>query len=138
MAGYRRDRVNDQMTREMSEIVRLVKDPRVSGSFVSITASNVTPDYKFAKIYFSVMNKEEANEVRKGLESAAGFIRKQVAERMNLRITPEFTFVYDDSLDYGAGMEKLFKKIADERAARPATEEDSGEDAGNNGEKENS
>ncbi len=115
MAGYRRDRVNDQMTKEISEIIRTVKDPRVSEAFVSITASNVTPDYKFAKIYFSVIGKDNAAEVKKGLQSAARYIRKQVAERMNLRQPPQLTFVYDDSLEYGAGIEKLFKKIEDER-----------------------
>ena len=115
MAGYRRDRVNDQMTKEISEIIRTVKDPRVAEAFVSITASNVTPDYKFAKIYFSVIGGSDPKDVKKGLQSAAGYIRKQVAERMNLRMTPEFTFVYDDSLEYGAGIEKLFKKIEDER-----------------------
>ncbi len=115
MAGYRRDRVNDQMTREMSEIIRLIKDPRVSGEFVSITRSEVTPDCKFAKIYYSVMDSGKAKEVGKGLASAAGFIRKQVAERMNLRVTPAFSFHFDDSIGYGADMEKLFKKIASER-----------------------
>lgn len=113
MATYRLDRINEQMTKELSEIIRTVKDPRVSSSLVTITSSHVTPDLKFAKIFFSSIGGEDKNEIKKGLESASGYIRKQIAERLNLRITPELKFFQDNSVEYGANIEKLLKQIED-------------------------
>ncbi len=108
MAKYRRDRINEEMTHEVSDIVRGIKDPRVSKHFVSVMRCEVTPDVKYCKIFYSVFGAEkegdgfDAKELKKGLISASGFIRGQIAERLNLRITPELQFVYDDSIAYGA------------------------------------
>ncbi len=110
MAKYRRGRINEEMVKELSSILREVKDPRVSGSFVSVTAADVTPDLKFAKIYFSVMGGDK-NEVKKGLKSASGYIRKRIAETLNLRQTPELSFVEDESIEYGARINSLLNKI---------------------------
>ena len=110
MAKYRRGRINEEMVKELAVILREIKDPRVSEAFVSVTAADVTPDLKFAKIFYSVMG-GDAKEVGKGLKSASGYIRKRIAETLNLRQTPELTFVTDDSIAYGAHINELLNKI---------------------------
>ena len=110
MAGYRRARINDETVKALSVIVREVKDPRVSDAFVSITGADVTPDLKYAKIYYSALRGDK-KEVYLGLKSSAGFIRRMVAQRMNLRVTPEFTFVEDDSIAYGAHIASILNNI---------------------------
>ena len=121
MANYRRGRINDEVTKEVAQILREVKDPRVRNAFVSVTGAEVTPDLKFAKIYYSFLNGDE-KELRKGLKAAAVFIRGGLAKRMNLRITPELTFVRDTSLEYGAHINKLLVKVEDELAEIDARE----------------
>lgn len=114
MANYRRGRINDEMQRAVAEIIRDVKDPRVSGAFISVTGAEVTPDLKYAKIYFSVLgvsDTEGKKEIAKGLKSSAGFIRRQIAQKLNLRITPELTFVEDTSIKYGAHISELLGGI---------------------------
>lgn len=110
MANYRRGRINDEMQKELSALLREIKDPRVSGAMVSITAAQVTPDMKYATVYFSVLG-GDPKETKKGLESAKGFIRREIAARLNLRNTPEFNFVFDDSIRYGAHISKLLEDI---------------------------
>ena len=110
MAKYRRGRINEEVTKELSSILREVKDPRVSESFISVTAADVATDMKTAKIYFSVMSGDKA-EVKKGLKSAHGYIRKRLSETLNLRQTPELTFIPDDSIEYGARINTLLSKI---------------------------
>lgn len=110
MAKHRRGRINDEMKKEISEALRTIKDPRVAGAFVTITAAEVTPDLKYAKIYFSHLS-GETKEIKKGLDSASGYVRRHIAEKMNLRVTPELSFVYDDSIKYGAHISSLLNKI---------------------------
>ncbi len=110
MAKYRRGRVNEEVVKELSSILREVKDPRVSDAFISVTAAEVATDMKTAKIYFSAMSGDK-NEVKKGLKSAHGYIRKRLAETLNLRQTPELTFIPDDSIEYGARINTLLNKI---------------------------
>ncbi len=110
MANYRRGRINDEMQKEVAMILREVKDPRVCDAFISVTAAEVTPDLKYAKIYYSAM-RGDPKEVRQGLKSSAGFIRRQVAARLNLRATPELTFVEDTSIAYGAHIQSLLSSI---------------------------
>lgn len=124
MAKYRRGRINDEMQRTLSEVLRTVKDPRVSDAFISITACEVTGDLKYARVYYSAMS-GDPKEVAKGLKSSAGYIRGQVARIMNLRQTPEFTFVIDDSIKYGAHISDVLSKItyAEEEPAEEAGED---------------
>ena len=110
MANYRRGRINDEVQRELASILREVKDPRVKDAFVSITAVDVTPDLKFAKVYYSAL-KGEPKELAKGLRAASGFMRSQIAQRLNLRITPELTFFVDESISHGAHIAKLLNGI---------------------------
>lgn len=118
MAKYRRGRINEEMMKETAMILREVKDPRVSGAFISVTGAEVTADLKYAKIWYSAMQGDK-KEVAQGLKAATGFIRRQLAERMNLRITPELTFVPDTSIAYGAHISDLLSKIT----YAPETEE---------------
>ena len=110
MAKYRQGKINDAVMQAMSEAIREIKDPRVSSAMVTITAAEVTPDLKFAKVYYSSLSKEK-KEIAMGLRSSAGFIRRQLAQRMNLRMTPELSFVPDHSIEHGAHIAKLLEGI---------------------------
>ena len=110
MANYRRDRINDAMLQEVAIILRDIKDPRVRDNFISVTGVDVTPDLKFAKIYYSALYGEE-KEIIKGLQSSSGYIRKRLAQSINLRITPELTFVKDRSIAHGAHISSLLNNI---------------------------
>ena len=110
MANYRRGRINDEVKKELSLILREVKDPRISEAFISVTAVEVSGDLKFAKVYYSAMMGDK-KEVAKGLKSSAGFIRREVARRLNLRMTPEFSFYEDHSIEHGAHISKLLNGI---------------------------
>lgn len=115
MAGYRRDRINEETVRVMSELLREVKDPRVHDAFISITAADVTPDLKYAKIYYSVLGAEgdedKKKQIARGLRSASGYLRRGMAEKMNMRITPELNFVYDGSAAHGAHIAEILSKL---------------------------
>ena len=110
MASYKINRVNEEMMKETSNIIRTIKDPRVSSGFVTITRCDVSGDLKFAKIYYSVLNGDSA-EVKKGLISAKGYIRREIASRLNLRNTPELTFIPDDSMEKGARISKILNDM---------------------------
>lgn len=125
MGLYRSERVNEEITREMAEILRTVKDPRVAGCFVSVTRADCSADMKFCKIYFSVMGEHRAGDCGKGLAQAGGYIRTQLAERLNLRITPELKFIQDDSIRHGARIDELLKQIENEK--KPQAENEDGE-----------
>lgn len=103
-------RINSEVQKELSMIIREVKDPRIH-FLTSVTDVQVAPDLKTCKAYISVMgNEEEQSNTLTGLKSAEGYIRRELAHRVNLRNTPEITFILDDSIAYGAAMSK---KIAD-------------------------
>ena len=108
--NHRQERINDSVARELGEIVRQVKDPRVSDAFVTINLAQVTPDLKYAKVYFGTIL-GDPEEVKKGLESAAGFLRSSLAKRLNLRQTPELTFVHDRSAEHGAHIAQVLKEL---------------------------
>jgi ribosome-binding factor A len=123
MPKYRQGRINDELQKEIAMILRDVKDPRVSGAFISVTGAEVTPDLKCAKVYYSALTGDK-KEIKKGLAAASGFIRGQVARRMNLRITPEISFVEDNSIEYGAKISKILEGIT---ITEPDEEDDGGE-----------
>lgn len=129
MSKYRRTRINDEVTRVMAEAIRTVKDPRVANSIVTITRSDVSGDLKFAKIYFSVFGAEheDIKELKKGLYSAQGYLRSYIARELNLRITPELTFEYDNAMEHGADIMRLLKKIEDSSPSESSAEESENE-----------
>ena len=116
MAKYRRGRINDELLKETASILREVKDPRVKDAFVSVTGAEVTADLKYAKIYYSALRGDE-KELSRGLRTAAAFIRSELARRMNLRMTPELTFIRDTSIANGAHISSLLHMI-EEKSTR--------------------
>ncbi|MCI1931509.1 MAG: 30S ribosome-binding factor RbfA [Clostridia bacterium] len=108
-------RVNDEITKEIADIIRTeVKDPRIK-SMTSVLRVETTSDLKYCKVYISVLgNDEEKESVMSGIKNAGGFIRHLLAERINLRNTPELIFKLDDSVEYAIKMEKLIKEISHE------------------------
>ena len=114
MPKYRRARINDEVARVIAEALRDVKDPRVRDEMITITSCDVSGDLKFAKVYFSVYGAKPENikDIKKGLYSAAGFLRRAIAEKINLRITPELNFEYDNAMERGANISELLKKAA--------------------------
>lgn len=125
-------RVNAEVQHELSNIIRNeIKDPRIS-TMTSVVAVDVTPDLKFAKAYISVLgSKEEQESTIKGLKNAEGYIRRQLASSINLRNTPQITFVLDQSIEYGVNMSRLIdevnKNLSDNDKADEAHEEDNEE-----------
>lgn len=113
MPVYNRiDRISEEVKRELSMIIRDLKDPRLNKAVVSVINVNVTKDLKFAKAYISVLGKEEEQkDAMDALKSASGFIRKEVGRRINLRNTPEFTFILDNSIEYGAHINEVLKNL---------------------------
>ena len=102
--------------REVSEIIRTeIKDPRVSAAMTSVVAVEVTPDLKYCKAYISVLGDEErAKDAVAGLKSAVGYIRRELAHRINLRNTPQISFVLDQSIEYGVNMSRLIDEVTRE------------------------
>ena len=106
-------RINAEVQRELSEIIRTeVKDPRLAAAMVSVVSVEVPPDLKYCKAYISVLGSDEAAKaVVEGLRSAVGYIRKELARRVNLRNTPEIKFILDQSIEYGVNMSRLIDDV---------------------------
>jgi ribosome-binding factor A len=106
-------RVSEEVRREMSKIIdQKLKDPRIH-PMTTVVDCEVTPDLKFCKVYISVLGDENAKEeTLAGLKSSAGFARRELARTVNLRNTPEITFVLDTSIEYGVNMSKRLDEIA--------------------------
>lgn len=113
MANYRGGRINEEVKREISIIIRdEIKDPRMT-AMVSVTAVNVTKDLRYAKVFVSIFgkNEEEKKETFAALKNASGYIRKEIGHRMNLRNTPQVLFELDDSISYSMKIEELIEKV---------------------------
>ena len=105
-------RINMEVQRELSEIIRGdVKDPRIH-PMTTVVSVEVTPDLKYCKAYISVLgNEESAKATIQGLKSAEGYIRRELARRVNLRNTPEIKFILDQSIEYGVAMSHLIDEV---------------------------
>ena len=121
MASNRIGRINEEIQRELSALIRTVKDPRVKG-LISITAVDTTPDLRYAKVYISVLDKSDSAQVLKGLKSASGWLRRELGRALQLRYTPELTFVRDDSIDKGAHILDMLRNPEVVKPANPANE----------------
>ena len=102
MSTNRIGRINEEIQRELSELLRNVKDPRVQKTMISITRVQTTSDLRYAKVWFSVLDKDQAKETLKGLKSAGGWLRRELGTRLQLRYTPELVWEEDDSITHGA------------------------------------
>ena len=108
-------RINQEVQKELSTLINLeVKDPRIC-AMTSVVNVEVAPDLKTAKVYISVLGDEEARKsTMKGLKSATPFLRSQLAHNLNLRNTPELTFICDQSIEYGVNMSHLIDEVTAE------------------------
>ena len=121
MASNRIGRINEEIQLELASLIPNVKDPRVSG-LISVTAVDTTPDLRYAKIYISVLDKSDCAQVLKGLKSASGYLRRELGHALQLRYTPELTFVRDDSIDQGAHILDMLRNPNVVKPANPANE----------------
>ncbi|MBQ1681602.1 MULTISPECIES: 30S ribosome-binding factor RbfA [Agathobacter] len=104
-------RINEEVMRELSKIIREVKDPRIH-PLTSVVAVEVAPDLKTAKAFISVLGDEEAQKnTLVGLKSAEGYIRRELAHSVNLRNTPQITFIMDQSIEYGIRMSHMIDEV---------------------------
>lgn len=110
MSATRMGRINEEIQRTLSELIRTVKDPRVHG-LISITAVDTTADLKYAKVYVSSLDQSDMKEVLKGLKSASGYLRRELGHTLSLRATPELTFLQDDSMVKGAHILQVMEDL---------------------------
>lgn len=109
MAGYKADRVSEDIKREIIAVIRELKDPRVKDKILTVVRVEVTHDLSYAKVYVSALEGiDTAKKAVEGLKSATGKIRHEIGSRLRLRKTPEIKFIPDDSVEHGI---ELFKKI---------------------------
>ena len=111
MASNRINRINEEIQKELSSLLRNVKDPRVQDTMISITRVETTPDLRYTKVYVSFLQNDRAEEAMKGLKSAAGFLRRELGRNLKLRYAPEIVWALDDSITYGARMLKLINSL---------------------------
>ena len=104
-------RVDEELKKEISNIITYdLKDPNITG-LISVTRVNVSGDLKYAKVYVSMLNAKDNKQVLAALKKSAGFVRTEVAKRINLRTTPEIIFIFDDSIEYGARIDTILKNV---------------------------
>ena len=115
MSGYRTDRISEDIKREIVSVIRELKDPRVRGKILTVIRVDVSSDLSYAKVYVSSLDGiESAKEAVKGLESAQGYIRRQLGSRLHLRKSPELKFIADDSIAKGMDLFEKIKEINNE------------------------
>ena len=111
MASNRIVIINEEIQKELSALLRNVKDPRVQDVMISITRVETTPDLRYTKVYVSFLQADRAEGAMKGLQSAAGFLRRQLGSNLRLRYAPEIVWSLDDSITYGARMLGLINSL---------------------------
>ena len=111
MASNRIGRINEEIQKELSSLIRNLKDPRVQNTMISITRVEATPDLRYAKIYVSFLQEDRADDALKGLKSAGGYLRRELGSALKLRYTPELVWALDDSITYGAKMLGLINSL---------------------------
>ena len=111
MSSNRINRINEEIQKELSALLRTVKDPRVQDTMISITRVETTPDLRYTKVYVSFLQEERVKDAMAGLKSAAGYLRRQLGHNLQLRSSPEIVWSEDDSITYGARMLKLINSL---------------------------
>ena len=123
MPSNRIGRINEEIQRELAELIRQLKDPRVQ-TLISITRVDTTPDLRYAKVYISVLDEARSKDAMRGLRSASGWLRRELGSRLQLRYTPELVVEEDDSLKYGAHMYDLLSKLSREESSQDGESDD--------------
>ena len=111
MASKRINGINQEIQKELSDLLRTVKDPRVQDVMISITRVETTPDLRYTKVYVSFLQEEKVKEAMAGLKSAGGYLRRQLNNNLQLRYAPEIVWALDDSITYGARMLNLINSL---------------------------
>ena len=111
MASNRINRINEEIMKELSSLLRTVKDPRVQDTMISVTRVETTPDLRYTKVYVSFLQEDRAKDAMAGLKSAGGYLRRELGRALSLRYTPELVFQADDSIDKGTHILKLLNDI---------------------------
>ena len=111
MASNRINRINEEIQKELSSLIRTLKDPRIQNTMISITRVETTPDLRYTKVYVIFLQEDKAEGAMKGLQSAAGFLRRELGNALNLRYTPQIMWALDDSITYGAKMLALINSL---------------------------
>ena len=111
MASNRIGRINEEIQRELAELLRELKDPRVQKTMLSITRVETTPDLRYAKVYVSLLDREYTKETLAGLKSSSGYLRRELGRRIQLRYTPELQWQADDSIVHGAHILDILSKL---------------------------
>ena len=107
----RLNRINEELKKEISHIITFeLKNPDATG-LISVTKVKITPDLKYAKVYVSMLNSKSKEKTLEALKKSAGYIRSEIAKKVNLRITPELVFEEDDSMEYGEKIDKILKDL---------------------------
>lgn len=111
MASNRINRINEEIQKELSGKIRELKDPRIQNTMISITRVETTPDLRYTKVYVSFLQEDKAADAMRGLQSAAGYLRRELGQSLNLRYTPQIMWALDDSITYGAKMLALINSL---------------------------
>ena len=111
MSSNRINRINEEIQKELSALLRTVKDPRIQETMISITRVETTPALRYTKVYVSFLQEERVKDAMAGLKSAAGYLRRQLGHNLQLRYSPEIVWSEDDSITYGARMLKLINSL---------------------------
>jgi len=111
MASNRLQRTNEDIQRTLAGLLREVKDPRVQKAMLSVVAVDTTSDLKYCKVYLSALGLEDERELMRGIQSAAGYLRRELGNRLSLRHTPELTFKLDKSMEHGAHVSAILREL---------------------------
>ena len=122
MASNRIGRINEEIQRELSSLLRTVKDPRLQSGLFTITNVDTTGDLRYTKVYISALDKSQEKEMMKGLRSAAGYLRRELSMALRLRYTPELQFIADDSIQQGAHILEMLRDPDVVKPPNPANE----------------
>ena len=107
----RLNRINEELKKEIAEIISFeLKNPDATG-LISVTKVKITPDFKYAKVYVSMLNSKSKEKTLDALKQSSGYIRSLIAKRINLRVTPELIFEEDDSMEYGMKIDSILKDL---------------------------
>ena len=122
MPSNRIGRINEEIQRELSALLRTLKDPRLQGGLLTITHVDTTSDLRWCKVYVSALDKSQEKDMLKGLKSAAGYLRRELGASLQLRYTPQLEFIADDSIQHGAHILQMLRDPSVVKPANPANE----------------
>ena len=122
MASNRIGRINEEIQRELSGLLRTVKDPRVADAMLTITHVDTTSDLRYSRIYISALDRTDEKDLMRGLKSASGYLRHELGQKLQLRYTPELIFTPDDSIDQGNRIIGMLGEIRDAEPVGPSSD----------------